>query len=155
MSITNVKRVHNAHTQLAFVVQNHHNPDDTTDPSSRVPPTGYFIHDMWVPWCKNQKDFDGHGAEKPAFISITSDPPGISFTIWQQECPDFDGDQVRFSKDGAFHPCGEDNLVPNEKTKDVVDNELKLFCTCQWQLVSPTKEELKTKNMCSASLCAR
>jgi hypothetical protein len=108
MAITNIKRIHNAHTKLVFTVENHHNPRDTEDPSSEMAKEGgWFIHDIWVPWCASQQDFDNG-----AFISITS--AGVSFSIWQQNCPDLDGDQVRYSTDGAYHPCGESNRVPND-----------------------------------------
>ena len=112
MAITNIKRIINT-SRAFFVVSNHHNPSDTNDPSSQVAPDGFFIHDMWVPWCSSQNDFNAG-----QFISITSgktnNPGAFSFTIWQHNCPHLDGDQVRFSTDGAFHDCSERNQVPNE-----------------------------------------
>lgn len=112
MAITNIKRVIN-NSRSYFVVRNHHHPSDTNDPSSQVAPDGFFIHDMWVPWCFGQGDFNAG-----QFISITSgkaDNPGaFSFTIWQHDCPHLDGDQVRFSTDGAFHDCDIRLQVPGE-----------------------------------------
>lgn len=110
MAITNIAHVKNSHTTLTFVVYNHNHPEDTQPPYNTLPPGGsYFVHDMWVPWCFNENDFD---AVKGAYISLTA--TGVSFSIWQQNCPDNDGDQVRYSKDGGYHPCGGSERVPND-----------------------------------------
>lgn len=107
MAVTAIKSIRND-VDAVYAVKNNEHPSDTGGEGKalEIPPGVVVPCSMWIPWCGSQGDFDDNHFIIMSPVALDVEP--VVFIIWQ------DGDYVRYSKDGLFHPNG--NLVQGNNT---------------------------------------
>jgi len=103
VAVTAIRSIRNSNGDSYFV-KNNENPNDTGGPGKSLGvASGQTVPcNMWIPWCTSEADFEGGHFIIMSPVAFNEVP--VVFVIWQE------GDYVRYSKDGLFHPNGD--LVP-------------------------------------------
>ena len=104
MAVTNIRSIENR-ASAGIAVNNVENRS-TNPPNDVIVEGGTFQSSMWIPWCSSEKDYPAHHIEIRLQSAPVNSIPALS--IWQ------DGDYVRWSTNGAYHPNA--NLVPGNST---------------------------------------